>query len=267
MDEKEYLRGRLHDLAGRAWRNGYPAHSDFLSLAEQELLYAEMRKENPGADEHHLEGAVCLLYGGFDDAERKCAVFLPEYLTEADFLSGERQNPEVIACLYISPLNQEFSDRPTHRDYLGALMNMGIERGKVGDILVKEEGAHVVVMKEMAEYIGRELTRVRRTSVRAVPVSFEEFDVHPETEIRRGSVSSERLDSIAAMVWHLSRTTAKELAEQEKMSVNGRLITSSSHPLHTGDRVSLRGYGKFVYDGVVSRTKKDRLMVQVSVYV
>lgn len=267
MDEKEYLRGRLHDLAGRAYRNGYPTHSDFLSLAEQELVYGEMRKENAGVNENRLDGAACLLYGGINEAERKCAVFLPEYLSNADFLSGEKQEPDVISCLCVSPLNLKFSDQPTHRDYLGALMNLGIGRGKVGDILADEKGAYIFVMKEIAEYISRELTQVRRTSVRAVPVSFTDVEFHPRTEIRQGSVSSERLDNVAAMAWHLSRAAAKELTNQEKVSVNGRLVTSPSHPLHTGDRVSLRGYGKFIYNGIISRTKKGRLMVQVSVYI
>ncbi len=266
MDEKTLLQGRFRDLANRAYTNGYPVHTGFLTPAEQEILRAMTRSENGGAENNMLSGVKYLFYGGYEDAERRTAVFLPDYMDEQIFLESEEQENVTVACLQVQPLNRKFTDKPTHRDYLGALMNLGIRRDQVGDIIAGEETAFVFLMGDISEYVREEITRVRHTSVMAEKVSASSCEVHTEYEVRQGSVSSERIDSVIAMAWNLSRATAQTLIQRELVLIDGRIEVSASKPLRPGNRVSARGYGKFIYDGILNKTRKGRCMIQVRLY-
>ncbi|MBQ5360184.1 MAG: RNA-binding protein, partial [Lachnospiraceae bacterium] len=118
----------------------------------------------------------------------------------------------------------------------------------------------------ISPFIISELTRVRHTmvSVREIPLS--DCSIRPVLEERIGSVASERLDAVAAMAFKLSRTSAAKLIQGEKAALDGRLVTDPDRRLMPGQKISLRGYGKCIYQGEVKRTKKDRLMVRVFLY-
>jgi RNA-binding protein YlmH len=267
MDDKDYLQGRLRDLAGRTLRSDYLTHSAFLDPYGAAIFDHLLRSQGTGGDgKGSLEGVPCFLYGGFEEAERCCAVFLPSYLDREAFLEGEKEDPQVVACLEIRPLQDKFADDLTHRDFLGALMHLGIEREQVGDILTEDSRAFVFVMKDISPFIISELTRVRHTvvSVREIPLS--DCSIRPVLEEKTGSVASERLDAVAAMAFKLSRTSAAKLIQGEKAAVDGRLVTDPDQRLIPGQKISLRGYGKCIYQGEVKRTKKDRLMVRVLLY-
>ena len=267
MDDKDYLQGRLRDLAGRTLRSDYLTHSAFLDPCGAAIFDHLLRSQGTGGEgKGSLEGVPCFLYGGFEEAERCCAVFLPSYLDREAFLEGEKEDPQVVACLEIRPLQDKFADDLTHRDFLGALMHLGIEREQVGDILTEDSRAFVFVMKDISPFIISELTRVRHTvvSVREIPLS--DCSIRPVLEEKTGSVASERLDAVAAMAFKLSRTSAAKLIQGEKAAVDGRLVTDPDQRLIPGQKISLRGYGKCIYQGEVKRTKKDRLMVRVLLY-
>lgn len=267
MDDKDYLQGRLRDLAGRTLRSDYLTHSAFLDPYGAAIFDHLLRSQGTGGEgKGSLEGVPCFLYGGFEEAERCCAVFLPSYLDREAFLEGEKEDPQVVACLEIRPLQDKFADDLTHRDFLGALMHLGIEREQVGDILTEDSRAFVFVMKDISPFIISELTRVRHTvvSVREIPLS--DCSIRRVLEEKTGSVASERLDAVAAMAFKLSRTSAAKLIQGEKAAVDGRLVTDPDQRLIPGQKISLRGYGKCIYQGEVKRTKKDRLMVRVLLY-
>jgi len=267
MDDKDYLQGRLRDLAGRTLRSDYLTHSAFLDPYGAAIFDHLLRSQGTGGEgKGSLEGVPCFLYGGFEEAERCCAVFLPSYLDREAFLEGEKEDPQVVACLEIRPLQDKFADDLTHRDFLGALMHLGIEREQVGDILTEDSRAFVFIMKDISPFIISELTRVRHTvvSVREIPLS--DCSIRPVLEEKTGSVASERLDAVAAMAFKLSRTSAAKLIQGEKAAVDGRLVTDPDQRLIPGQKISLRGYGKCIYQGEVKRTKKDRLMVRVLLY-
>lgn len=267
MDEKDYLQGRLTDLALRASRNEYMTHSAFLDPAGQSVFDRLLRSRGTGGGSRGaLEGVPCLLYGGFADAERRAAVFLPSYLDEETFLEGEQEDPQVISCLEIRPLQEKFADTLSHRDFLGALMHLGIEREQIGDILTEESCACVYVMKDMASFIAGELTRVRHTMVTVKEIPPSQCQIRPVLEEKTGSVASERLDCVTAMAFKLSRTTAAKLIEGEKAAIDGRLVTSPDEHLLPGQKISLRGYGKCLYEGPVHRTRKDRLLVRIFLF-
>ena len=145
------------------------------------------------------------------------------------------------------------------RDYLGALMNLGIERSCIGDILMKENGCCVFCQEKMADYLCQELTMVRHTSVICRRADATE-PITPKMERVSGSVASPRLDSVIAMVFSSSRTKILPLIEGEK-------VTSPAVQLKEGEIVSVRGMGKFRFAGSGGLSKKGRLYVYADKYV
>ena len=178
--EEQLFERRLEDLAKTAYNRGIPTFSDFLSLNEQNIYHASR------AEFSYIRS---VLYGGYDLAERQMLGFLPDalsYDTDPSDAGGyEAANPDSgvfpIQCLSIRPLNAKFSDKLTHRDYLGSLMNLGTERSQIGDIIVEEERALVMVHERMAPYLMQELTRVKHTSVYCELCSCGDIHYEPKT--------------------------------------------------------------------------------------
>lgn len=268
MADSDYMAGRIRDLARNAYLNDYITHTDFLSASEQAAFFTALRKLGVPPLVDRVEGAQYLLCGGFDEAERQAVVFLPSWLDAETYKAQEEDDPQVITCLQISPAAAKFADALSHRDYLGALMNLGITRGQVGDILIDREdsSAYVFVFRDMADFICSELSRVRHTTVipRMVPPS--SCTVRPEFEIREGSVASPRLDAVLSFVCRLARGKAQELIDREAVTVDGQTALSGAYELKEGSRVSVRGFGKFVFVGSRGTTKKGRSYIEVKIY-
>ena len=265
------LTKRVKELSQKAYQGNFVTHTQFLAASEQaEFLEAAGKKAVDPQDETRssgiYQGVPWILYGGWEEAERRVLCFLPDYLDRESFLLQEEAEPEVISCMEVRPVNRKFADELTHRDYLGALMNLGLERDRIGDILTDSGNAYVFVMKENAELICSELIRIRHTSVVCHPVPASSCTIRPEFEEREGSVSSERLDAILAMVYHLSRGKAQELVEQELVFVDGRTAFSGGYDLKPGSRVSVRGHGKFQYLGAGAQTRKGRFYAKVKIW-
>ncbi|MEE0418563.1 MAG: YlmH/Sll1252 family protein [Lachnospiraceae bacterium] len=247
---EELFQKRLMDLADSAMKRGIVTFTDFMNLNELNIFHSMIQKFS------YIQWKT---FGGYEAAERQTAAFIPDALYyEWDF---------PIACLEISPLNIKFADALTHRDYLGALLNLGIERDMLGDILVDDKRAYVFVIDRMQDFISKELTRVRHTPVVCRERKLQEFDVPIKTEVIAGSVASVRLDSILALAFHSSRSSLVGLIEGGKIFVNGKLVVSNGYTLKEGDIVSARGLGKFRYKQAVYRTKKGRCMVEIEKYV
>ena len=175
--------------------------------------------------------------------------------------------PFPITCVKISPLQQKFADELSHRDILGAVMHLGIERGQTGDILTVGKAAYLFCTPAMGEYICRELTRVRHTTVSCCIT-----DKLPETaETHYESVTvqaaSERIDGIIAKLYHISRGECLALFRAGKIALNGAVTENSSAQLKTGDVVSVRGCGKFRYAGITGTTRKGNQIIEVEKYV
>ncbi len=272
MMTQDFL-GHIRDLAGKTRQNAYLTHTEFLSASELSDFYTELRRLPGGLSANRpadspmdirsgtLDGVPFLVYGGHSEAERNVLCFLPDWLSPEDFLTGEAANGEVLKMLRVEPVNRRFAEDLSHRDFLGALMNLGIERNRIGDILVSDEESCIFVLASLSGIIAEELTRVKHTSVRCTLLPPGECGIAPRFQELGGSVASCRLDALLAMVFSLSRGTAQTLIERELAAVNGGSCLSAGHVLQPGDRVSLRGYGKFIFDGEEKRTKKGRLYV------
>ena len=269
MEEKsrDFLAGRIRDLATRAYNNSFVTHTNFLSVSELNTFYQILASEGVSSNVHEYCGSRYVVYGGFDEAERAMVAFLPDYLDEEGFLLAEKENPSVLNCIRIAPVNNKFADELNHRDYLGSLMNLGIERDQIGDILAGTNEAYIFATTEMSEMICEELIRIKHTSVKCQVVNPSECDIRPEFEEIQGSVASERIDAILAFVYHLSRSEAQKLIESESVFIDGRTAYSGGYDLKEGARVSVRGHGKFIYLGQQNVTRKGRLFVSVKKFI
>ena len=199
------------------------------------------------------------LFGGTEGTERQMVRFGDEnelYYSE-DF---------PISCLKIEPLNKKFADTLTHRDYLGSIMNLSIEREHIGDIVIKDDCAFVFVTKKMSGFICENLTKIKHTSVKCNECEFEGADSLFTLEDCDIISSSLRADCVIASVFNLSRSTAQALFDGRKVFINSALTENSSKPLKENDTVSVRGFGKFIFRREFSQTKKGRLKIRISLY-
>lgn len=248
--EQELLCRRLAELSKNAYYRGFCTYSDFLNLDEQNLFFNNYKE---------IVQSKYMLWGGYDDAERRVICFYED---------DSSTNMFPLVCLKILPLNKKFSDKLTHRDYLGAILNLGIERCKIGDILVMEEKGYIFCRQEISDFICENLTRIKHTSI---VVTVEEDDeikeFKPTLEEIHGTVSSVRLDSILSVAFHTSRSSLTGLIAGGKVYVNSRLTESNSYTLKEGDVVSVRGMGKFIFKEVGDQTKKNRYKVTLLKYV
>lgn len=264
MQDMDIVAGRITDLWNRTLNGEYINHTNFMAPDQQAFAMQVLRDEHIPTKEG--SGAYSLWAGGHEEADRRALVFVPAYLDEAlaraQIMSGE----EVLTCVRIRPVQARFSDPLTHRDYLGSILNLGITREQVGDILPDEGGAWVFVIREIAPFVCDELRRVRHTSVYCEIVPPSSCTAVIRTRQCSGSVSSERLDSLVALVFHLSRAGAQQLIEHEKIQVEGRTVTSLSYRPAAGERISVRGHGKFRYLGAGGLTRKGRIIVQYALY-
>ncbi len=250
MEKEALLEKRIQELASLADRKGCVTFTDFLNLNEQNILHQTLQKFS------WIHGET---FGGYEGAERIMAAFVP------DMLYSEWEYP--VSCIRIEPLNLKYAEKLSHRDILGALMNVGIDRSKTGDIAVCEGFAYLFCHTNLAEMICDELTKIRHTNVRCAVCELTDFSYTPNTETLRGSVASVRLDSVMALAFQSSRSSLLSLIEDGRVFVNGRLITTNAYGLKCGDLISVRGLGKFRYMDVTGQTKKGRCMVEIEKFV
>ena len=239
----------LLDLCRRSGRTGSWQYSAFLSPAEQEDFL-----RSPEAAEYPF-----FLTGGYEAAERKILAAGRE--EEA----GPPEPP--VSVVAVAPKSMKYAEELTHRDYLGAVLGLGIDRSLTGDILVRDRQAWIFCLTPAAEMIAGALGQVRRTAVEARVASPDIPELQPRYAPLRINVASERLDAVAAAFTGLSRGQAEKLFSAEKVFVNGRTAADRSARLKEGDILSVRGFGKAVYDGIEHETRKNRLWVSLRKYV
>lgn len=251
-DEKEIhqLRNRFHDLAEKSYNQGIFTFTGFLGLSEQDVFWQ---------GEGRLSYAGYCLEGGYETADRVVLRF-----GNQEELGYETPFP--IVCIHIEPLARKFADELSHRDFLGALMNLGIERSTVGDIKVGENQAYLFCLDSIAGFICENLSQVKHTHVKCSIVESPASLPGEEPVPRVVQVQSLRADAVLAKVYNLSREKSLELFRAGKVYVNGRLCENNSRQLKSGETVNARGYGKFVLTGEPRETRKGKLAAEVAVY-
>ena len=248
MNEQELCKKRLIDLSKQANRKGIVLFSDFLNLNEQNIY-----QQNQKFFETKTES-----FGGAEFAERQIIAFIP------DALYYEWDYP--IRALKIVPSYPKFAEKLTHRDILGAFMHMGIDRGKIGDIFVCEDCYYVICEESIADYFIANIEKIRHTIVKLSYVSFDELKTVQNLKEMHGIVTSNRLDSILACVFKLSRSQALDLLRAEKVFVNGKMMQNPSYTVKQEEIISLRGYGRFLFCGESGTTGKGRIKIEYKLY-
>lgn len=259
--EKEELlfRKMILESAKSAYHKEICVYTDFLNINEISIFHS-MEKELPLL--------AFSKYGGYEGAERVRICFHGDRIREQGslFLETEDKNDYPIKCLKIYPASEKFAQETDHRDYLGAILNVGIEREKLGDILVRGKEAYCYCDALLSEYVKISLGKVRHNIVRVEVIKPEEIQATISFKEVTGSVASFRLDSLIALAFRTSRSSITGLIAGEKVFVNARLVTSNSYMLKPEDIVSVRGYGKFKVKEQGGISKKGRIYATLSIY-
>ncbi len=244
-EDERMLLVRVCDRLERAMEREQPASTAFLTPREQALT----RQLLPN----------CAFWGGTEGAERMIAFYLPEYLTAEDYFDGGG-----IACLRAGFYEK---NALTHRDILGALMGAGIRRDAVGDIYLHENTCEFFVLSEIAGYLLDNLTSAGQHHLHLEEVDPRTVRRPPQQQKElRITVSSLRLDSVAAAAFHLSRSAAAEAIRSGRAAVNSLTCLKPDRQIAEGDELSVRGEGKLRVLSVNGTTKRGRLAVTVGIY-
>ena len=238
--EERVLLARALDKLELAQNRSVPACTPFLSPGEQasvtDLLNAWGRPRH-------------LFFGGYEGAERAVCAFLPDWQEEAD----ESEYMTALRCTYRK------EDTLTHRDFLGSLMAQGVTREKLGDILVSEGSCDLIVSRDIAPYLLQNVTSAGRVKLSVSEIELSDLSV-PELKVKeiRDTVSTLRLDAVAASGFSMSRGKAQELISSGRVQLNYRETLKSDAPVAQGDVISARGLGKFEVAEVGGLSKKGR---------
>ena len=244
--EFEALYRRIDDLRRRCERAGILTATHFLTPAEQAAADRYCRTE---------PGPLPLFLGGDGDCERRIACFLPDWMEAPD-------PAELISALRI----EAFYGTPEHRDYMGALLGLGVSREWLGDIRVLDQRAYVFCLPSVAGQLS-ELRQAGRVSVRAAVIPLSEVPA-PQRQRKplRFTVQSPRFDAVLAETFRLSRTNAAKLIAAGAASLNHLPCTKNDAPVAEGDILSLRGYGKAEIREIGGASRKGRLFVLAELY-
>lgn len=260
------LKNRLFELAEKSYSRGIYTYTPFLSLSQQQVFHAVKRE---------LSYAGCGLEGGAPACERKMIRF-------GSLENMGYEEPYPIAVMQIQPVMPKFADRLTHRDFLGAVMNLGIERSTIGDIFVQEQegspkpgilqqadsGQYGILFcqQSIVPYLLENLRQIKHTNIKCRLVDGEIALQNAEPEKITVAVSSARIDSIVAKIYHISRSQSLALFDAGRIFVNGIAMENNSYSLKKEDAVTVRGYGKFIYYGLTGESKKGKERVSVGVF-
>lgn len=245
-DDRMLLAAALDKLETCRTRN-YPTHTWFLDMRERALVQQAVRLAGGERE--------CLFWGGYADAERTCALFYPDYLTEEQ---AREDSPFVLLRAEKQP-----ADTLTHRDYLGALMGLQINREMVGDILVSDQGAEILAMQEVADFLLTHFAQAgrKRVSLSQQPLSDLKVPVVTET-VGEGSVASLRLDSVIALVFSLSRGDAQAYIEKGLVFLNQQPCLKPGRDVDAGDRITVRGKGRARIEALGGMSRKGRQFIR-----
>ena len=193
-----------------------------------------------------------ILSGGYEEAQRKMLFIYPEKIEEI-FSKENENNPVIMQNIKVISITlpQELQGKYNHSEYLGGIMKLGIKREIIGDIIVNEAGADIIVQNEMAEYLKTHLQDLTRSKKEEIVILIPQM----------------RLDVVVSEILHLSRSKANEIIAQERVFINYELKTKNATTLKENDILTIRGKGKFEIGQILSTTSKGKIRLSVRKYV
>jgi RNA-binding protein YlmH len=251
MDKDTLLKRKLIDTATRAYNQNIYTFSNFLDVSELEIYYRL-------ADE--LSFIHSETFGGADTCERQVIRF-----GSVEELGYDSAYP--IHLVKISPLIEKFSDAFSHRDFLGAILNLSIERNLIGDILIREHTGYVFCITHISDFIIENLKTIKHTHVKCELADTKPGNISPVLSDIEVICASARIDAVVASLTNCSRSLALELFRTHKVFVNGTSTENNSYIMKANDILVIRGYGKFIFQSSGRETKKGRIYIQLKKYV
>lgn len=231
-------------------------YTDFLDMYQISLVENFLRK---------IKFENYKLYGGYEESERKILIIYPEKYDE-EMLSKNYDN--MLKVIRITLLEEE-KGKYSHRNYLGGIVKLGLKREKVGDILVSDDGADIIVVDDFAEILKKELPSLTRFEKSKIII--EKLSNLRKKEIRIEEVKiivpSLRLDNIVSDLARTSRSKAAQIIEQERVFVNGQNETKLSKQVKLNDIITIRGKGRFVIKEFAGTTRSGRTVILIEKYV
>lgn len=253
-DEDRFLVAKLLDKIEFVAKRNSVEYTDFLDIRQSKMLEKVMKE---------LKLNNYLLYGGYSEAERNVLVIFPAKLEDV-FKQGQFDYNSIVEVIRIK-LPNELKGMYSHRDYLGAVIKIGMKREKVGDIITNNNGADLIVLKESAKYILeglKGLTRFSKSDFEEVKI--EELNIaEPKIQRLEIIVPSMRIDSIVSEAIRISRSKASDMIKEERVFINNELITKGAKEAKEGDKVTVRGKGRFKVGNVINTTKKGNLVLEI----
>lgn len=247
--EDKTLLSSLCDKADKAIYSGRHIFSKFLTPREANMV-----------TERFSQFSGVMLWGGFDDAERCVAVF---YDNTSEYFPENDDFP--IVAVKIEPNNKVTY---SHRDYLGSLMNLGISRELLGDIVINESIATLFCLEEIADYITMNLSKVANTGVRVTLCPQSDLQL-PQKQFKSfiKTVASPRLDCVVSACTNLARGKASALIDRGMVSVNYEVAKSQSVQIEGKTTLTVRGYGKFSVEQKNEMSKKGKYILNINQYI
>lgn len=252
MDDDRLIINRAADKY-RACADDYTLTcTQFLDLNQQSLIEPWLRREKIT---NHL------FFGGYSDAERRVLCFLPDYIADAESYFSDNPGECPVAALRATIRS---SDTPGHRDYLGALMGLGLKREIIGDILVADGFADIIILRDSLPLVLRDLTKAGRAPLECAELNLDEL-APPAAALRelRDTVASPRLDAVIGIAFSLARGKAAEAIERRLVYVNNRLCEKPDAPVTQGDRLTLRGMGRATVKEMGGMSRSGRIFVTI----
>ena len=254
--DDKILLAQILDKAEMVEKKNKIEHTDFLDLAQIELVQKFINKVK-------IENYIS--YGGFEQAERKMFVIYPEKFNSTVV---EKNLGNIVQIIRIQ-LPDDLKGKYTHRDYLGAVIKLGVERKKVGDIIVDNNGADIIVDKDITKFLVENLGSLTRFSKSDITVQNIE-DLRPveiKKEEREIIVSSLRLDNVISELARCSRNKALEIINTERVLVNFQIETKKTKQIKPGDMVTIRGKGRFYIKEIIGETRSGRTIIKIEKFV
>ena len=254
-DEEKLILAKLNDKMRLCKTRNRIVNTEFLNMYQENVIKKELSR---------IKFNNYILTGGYDDAESKLLVLYPEKLTEQ---MASQNIDNIIKAIEIKLPNDQ-KNLYKHGDYLGTVMQFGIERERVGDIIVFSDKAYIIVLQENAQYIKDSLAITRKFKKSRIDIiDIDQIEVKPkEFDEFKITVNSERLDNFVSEITKLSRNETSRLIEGELVSVNGKIETIQSKIVNTGDILIIRKYGKYIVDQFLNLNRKGKQVVIVKKY-
>ena len=259
MNENDVLLGQIQDKYRQCQGRNVITSTDFMDMSQQSVASEYLKKQLAGQG---------IFVGGYEDAERRKIVFLPEYIeygSVSELMTILEENGQIKLLEIVRPKEGKALG---HRDYLGSLLAEGVKREKIGDILVTEKGAKVIVSGEIAEYLLDNYSMAGRVSL---SVSLGKIEDAEKAEIRtkeiRDTVPSLRLDAVLSSAFGISRSKAAEAIKMGLVFVNSIQMMKADKQVAEGDKLVIRGKGKAKLKEVSGKSKKDRTYILIERYI